>query len=772
MAENTITPELLERINQFAGAGAVSDQEMQPMMPSLMQDNDQIIAQLREAMQSPENTIEQREELRRRLEMYDPPTPQKEDNMEIIQQLSEAISIETDPEKRQALVRMLELYMPTMGSGATSDQERQMFEAAQPMQMPMPSAPTAGSRVRVMGSGAVSDQEMDIFEGAQTGAQNAGFMQGLQELEQQKQMSNDPDEIEALDAAITRLVTGANAPLGDLARQVQAAGTGEDTQLAHLSPGEIVLPAEFMQDEELEGMIERKFRESNIDPAQAVAGVGIASLNQMTGLEEFGFFKKIGKKLKKIVRPLAKVAQFIPGPWQPIAAIADKALTVVDVVKGDASPLNLLSVAGPLRVGPGIKDSIGAIKGASSTGGFFSGLGQSFKDIPGALRSGIGSLASDPIGSVKGLFQSANPADYVKDSKGNWVNKVTGEGLPFGAKVPSDLLSRSGGGIQSLTGGFQGRLFGTEGMLGGIEQGTGATYQDAAGNVYTEQQMLDAGLIDPTTKAVLPQAAGSFATTGAGPQGAGGAGTGPAGAGGVAGAGAGGVGAGAAQPQGSAFGRFLSGLLPGGGGGLAGGLGSLAGLGLAGGAAYGLGKLAMEEARRDKGVPMTPLTTMDAGGRYNIEAEIARRMGKEAPNPVEFGLQPRFPTLSGGQAGPRKEAVTSQYVQGASMGGAMQPMYAMAYANGGDVAMEDFEKMNGYIDGPGTETSDDIPAMLSDGEFVMTGQAVRGAGSFDLNEEPNGILTLVPSASESRERGTQLMYQMMDVFGRYANATN
>lgn len=106
------------------------------------------------------------------------------------------------------------------------------------------------------------------------------------------------------------------------------------------------------------------------------------------------------------------------------------------------------------------------------------------------------------------------------------------------------------------------------------------------------------------------------------------------------------------------------------------------------------------------------------------------------------------------------------------MGGAMQPMYAMAYANGGDVAMEDFERMNGYIDGPGTETSDDIPAMLSDGEFVMTGQAVRGAGSFELNEEPNGILTLVPSASESRERGTQLMYQMMDVFGRYANATN
>jgi hypothetical protein len=627
------------------------------------------------------------------------------------------------------------------GAGAVSDQEMMMMQDAQPMMGPAPSMP-------MMGSGAVSDQEM-------------GFMQGLQELEQQKQMSNDPDEIEALDAAITRLTTGANAPLGDLARQVQEAGTGEDTQLAHLSPGEIVLPAEFMQDSELESLIEKKFKDSGINPAQAVAGVGIASLNQMTGLEEFGFFKKIGKALKKIAKPLVKVAQFVPGPWQPIAAIADKAMTVYDVAKGKASPLSLLSVAGPLRVGPSIGDSISAIGKASTSGSFLGGLGQSLKDIPGALRSGIGSLATDPIGSVKGLFKSANPADYTKNASGDYVNKITGEvGLPFGAKVPSDLLTRSGGGIQSLTKGIQGMAFGTEGMAGGIEQGTGmgsTTYQDAAGNVYTEQQMIDAGLIDPTTKAVLPQAAGSFASTASQAAGAQ-----------VPGAQV----PGAAQPQGSALSRFLGGMLPGAGGGLAGGLGSLAKLGLAGGAAYGLGKLAMDEARKDKGVPMTPLTTMDAGGRYNIEAEIARRMGREAPNPVEFGLQPRMPTLSGGQAGPRKEAVTSQYVQGAAMGGAMQPMYAMGYANGGDVAMEDFQEMNGYINGPGTETSDDIPAMLSDGEFVMTGQAVRGAGSFELNEEPNGILTLVPSASESRDRGTQLMYQMMDVFGRYANATN
>jgi hypothetical protein len=59
----------------------------------------------------------------------------------------------------------------------------------------------------------------------------------------------------------------------------------------------------------------------------------------------------------------------------------------------------------------------------------------------------------------------------------------------------------------------------------------------------------------------------------------------------------------------------------------------------------------------------------------------------------------------------------------------------MAYATGGKVSTEDFKKKNGKINGEGTETSDDIPAMLSDGEFVMTGQAVRGAGSFDMDSQ-------------------------------------
>ena len=205
--------------------------------------------------------------------------------------------------------------------------------------------------------------------------------------------------------------------------------------------------------------------------------------------------------------------------------------------------------------------------------------------------------------------------------------------------------------------------------------------------------------------------------------------------------------------------------------------------------ATGLGKLAYEDTKKDKGVQLTPLNTMNAAGRYNLEAEIARRMGQQTPNPTEFGLLPAntLPQLSGGQ--PRLEEQVMAAAQGGevqypnkgleslakvapdvvkrmgyNMGGYVMPM---AYAEGGNVAIEDFDRMNGQINGEGTETSDDVPAMLSDGEFVMTGQAVRGAGSYNMNNE-SGIITLSPTGAPSRDGGTDLMYQLMEAFSSQA----
>ena len=46
----------------------------------------------------------------------------------------------------------------------------------------------------------------------------------------------------------------------------------------------------------------------------------------------------------------------------------------------------------------------------------------------------------------------------------------------------------------------------------------------------------------------------------------------------------------------------------------------------------------------------------------------------------------------------------------------------------GSLGTGGYPRKTGAIAGPGTATSDSIPAMLSDGEFVMTAKAVRGAG--------------------------------------------
>jgi len=64
-------------------------------------------------------------------------------------------------------------------------------------------------------------------------------------------------------------------------------------------------------------------------------------------------------------------------------------------------------------------------------------------------------------------------------------------------------------------------------------------------------------------------------------------------------------------------------------------------------------------------------------------------------------------------------------------------------AKGGDATMTQFPRKTGPINGPGTGTSDDIPAMLSDGEFVFTAKAVRNAGG------------------GSRRKGAARMYKLM-----------
>ena len=104
--------------------------------------------------------------------------------------------------------------------------------------------------------------------------------------------------------------------------------------------------------------------------------------------------------------------------------------------------------------------------------------------------------------------------------------------------------------------------------------------------------------------------------------------------------------------------------------------------------------------------------------------------------------------LGGGIVGPYYN-YQGNLIQNVAEGGFMQEPTnglkdiekTMMMAQGGTT---EFPRKTGEISGPGTGPSDSIPAMLSDGEFVMTADAVKGAGEGD------------------RIKGARRMYQMMD----------
>ena len=582
-------------------------------------------------------------------------------------------------------------------------------------EMPMPQQYALGGGVepeippemlaQLMAAEGGQEMPQEMPQDMMSGEQNAELGMAIDELSGLQASAEDPVEREMYE----RLGDAANAPLAEQAQMLAAEGRGDDTVLAHLRPGEVVLPPEMFDDAQFEEAVENRFNELDIDPERHVVAMGIASLNPSTGLEEFGFFKKIGKAIKKVAKKIAPIAgplaNFIPGVG-PLIAGAIGAATNVVAGKGLAGAISgglggygagkLLSGIGSLGGGAASAATSGAGGAASSGGGFFSNLGKGIGSIfKGGGADGVGNFGK--IGDFfGGGLGGGGGAAAGTGKKGIYetLAAMQNAGSPAEQNKILQLAMGQGGGGASQSGGN---------FFSNLISGGGA---DGKGNFGALGDLLGGGL--------------------------------------GGGSGSGGIGS----------------LLSGGGG-----LGGMAAAGL-------LGKLAYDEAKNKRGVALTPLTQEGSTGRYNIEAEIARRTGNAAPNPVEFGLLPAgtIPTLSGGRKAPVDEVpVAARYggaIMSARYGGPVMPM---AYKKGGNVAVEDFKRKNGGIAGEGTETSDDVPAMLSDGEFVMTGQAVRGAGAFDLTKGDSGIVTLTPNGGESRGDGTALMYEMMDLFAEFAD---
>jgi hypothetical protein len=761
----------------------------------------------------------------------------------------------------------------TMGSGVMSDREADMVMNAMPSNPMQPLVEMGfGEQVDIiLGNPADSDisrqAQQQIINEMGTGMDIDSFLMEVNNLAPKGAMTNiDAEGInELMRFAVKQKVDQSGNPLLKLGVET---GRMNDTTLGHLSEGEAVIPAEVLEaNPQAAQSLDQTMTEMGINPDSRIVDTtgqinGIASINPETGLQEFGIGSSFQKFRRKVLKPVAKIAAVVPGPWQAPAIIYNKLESGYNIASGKGGIGDLMTVmaGGTQKVGGegGAWDRIKSGDFAKEGGGtgFFDSAGKAFKGI----------------GSVDGKF---NPLQYGKniastyrdDQLGGYFGLLGGGEQPLPEEIQYDPVNQ--GYINTKTGmpvsdeeikALQGGSF-----IGG-----------------TKTPSFIKGIEDTLKGQTDPSSSSLFANNDQG------------------------------------------------------GMGMMGKLGIAGLAGL-IGKLAYEEAKDQKGVPLTPLTQMDQLGRYNIEAEIARRTGAEAPSRVEFGLNPEgMPALSGGSPrmaafggimnlngggstgfaermevadklidsliptrketgaainedernllnrysidraveavpfvpnfienlvqsdkykdfesatmdfitpalrhesgaaitydeinamkkslipmpGDREEVIEAKSmarkniinkmrsmnsdtqepnktkvfapqrrydggILNLSMGG--MPRYnfgggvqyfnqggTVAMAEGGDmdatINIENFPAKDGQIDGPGTEVSDDIPAMLSDGEFVMTAKAVKGAGAFNINDN-NGILTLTPNGDPSRDSGTRVMYKLMEHFGKVA----
>jgi len=138
-------------------------------------------------------------------------------------------------------------------------------------------------------------------------------------------------------------------------------------------------------------------------------------------------------------------------------------------------------------------------------------------------------------------------------------------------------------------------------------------------------------------------------------------------------------------------------------------------LALGAGAALGLGALTPEEeAQLESYEPGDP--------RYSAYAKYKKLTPAEQKSEAGIAL------LREAGIGPKYDSATLARITGITPEAAEQyQRNRYGFAVGPDMIGGGLAA-GGAVNGPGTGTSDSIPAMLSDGEFVMTARAVDGAG--------------------------------------------
>jgi hypothetical protein len=143
-----------------------------------------------------------------------------------------------------------------------------------------------------------------------------------------------------------------------------------------------------------------------------------------------------------------------------------------------------------------------------------------------------------------------------------------------------------------------------------------------------------------------------------------------------------------------------------------------------------------------------------AGALAGLTGLLASKEEEDKSTTFEdiYGKVPGFANIGDAPMGGVELIPFSQYgpnLTQRAMGGEINGLKTLGLRQGG------FPRKNGKIAGPGTETSDDIPAMLSDGEFVINSRTVRGLGKAMGGK----------GKQDTRDRGSKFLYSLQDKYG-------
>jgi hypothetical protein len=578
------------------------------------------------------------------------------------------------------------------------------------------------------------------------------------------------------------------APVGIGSMQEQADrlaefGRNGDVYVVHAAEGETVIPTEVLDaNPQVKEMLFAQMRDMGLNPDEYVVGSELNSINPDTGMPEF-FFKKIFKSVKKIIKSAAPLIvplignMILPGIGGILAsAVYTKATggSWGDVLKGAAMSY----------LGGAVMGGFTAPTGTSFGAGFSQGLAAPFaaaSDLSGSWNQGVfgSSGAANAPGASWGdkIFPTYEPAAVsnatmtpAQAAAYNASGAVTTTQLP-----PEGFAAGPAGGggwdpgVEfDVSGGVPGSAAQTAG-LGGVQfDPVGSAPPSAA--EYLKAQHANTPLVSlnkypqvaqnvqtPGTSGAVPQAASTAIDVGSGSFAAG-------------------PDAGVGWDPGVEFD-------------VQGGPGVVERLSMAadkagdwlirGGdtqAVVDANILKAEKAYADRmasyGIEPTAAQITEAGLKggpniYQRYGPTTALLGVAAYAGGAFDEPKRDPGMSDEAWEKKKKEWAKNKLFAENPGDYVIPKDALnpykfgnQYANSGGLMELPPRHMNNggaaqyprremLVEGPGTERSDDIPAMLSDGEFVLNSRSVRGAD---------------PTGQGNRYRGAQNLYNMMRNF--------